>query len=136
MMDAVVESGPRQQQGASTRAKTNVTFSGLSPETIALQQEIERVARSDAKVLITGESGVGKEIVARNTHARPGASHGRAGHGRAGQRRCSSPSSAAVKGALRAYRASRASSKRPNGPIFLTKWARGRCECQGLLLRV
>ena len=76
MMDAVVDSGPRQQQGASTRAKTNVQFSGLSPETIALQQEIERVARSDAKVLITGESGVGKEIVARNIHTRgPRASH-------------------------------------------------------------
>src|SRR5687767_12265431 len=74
MMDAVVDSGARQ--GASTRAKTNVQFSGLSPETIALQQEIERVARSDAKVLITGESGVGKEIVARNIHTRgPRASH-------------------------------------------------------------
>jgi transcriptional regulator with PAS, ATPase and Fis domain len=74
MMDAVVESGARQ--GASTRAKTNVQFSGLSPETVALQQEIERVARSDAKVLITGESGVGKEIVARNIHQRgPRASH-------------------------------------------------------------
>jgi DNA-binding NtrC family response regulator len=66
MMDAVVENGARQ--GASTRAKTNVQFSGLSPETIALQQEIERVARSDAKVLITGESGVGKELVARLIH--------------------------------------------------------------------
>ena len=68
-MDAVVDSGTRHQ-GASTRSKTNVQFSGLSPETIALQQEIERVARSDAKVLITGESGVGKEIVARNIHSR------------------------------------------------------------------
>jgi transcriptional regulator with PAS, ATPase and Fis domain len=68
MMDAAVENGARQ--GASTRAKTNVQFSGLSPETVALQQEIERVARSDAKVLITGESGVGKEIVARNIHSR------------------------------------------------------------------
>jgi transcriptional regulator with GAF, ATPase, and Fis domain len=52
------------------RVKTHVQLIGRSAETIALQQEIERVARSDAKVLITGESGVGKEIVARAIHSR------------------------------------------------------------------
>ena len=52
------------------RVKTHVQLIGRSPETIALQQEIDRVARSDAKVLITGESGVGKEIVARAIHSR------------------------------------------------------------------
>ena len=36
---------------------------GKSPQMQALQAEIDRVARSDAKVLITGESGVGQEIV-------------------------------------------------------------------------
>jgi transcriptional regulator with PAS, ATPase and Fis domain len=34
-----------------------------------LRQEIEHVAPSDAKVLITGESGVGKELVAHGVHA-------------------------------------------------------------------
>ena len=38
---------------------------GSSPAIAELRTEIDRVARSDAKVLITGESGVGKEIVAR-----------------------------------------------------------------------
>jgi DNA-binding NtrC family response regulator len=42
---------------------------GRSPQMVALRAEIERVARTDAKVLIGGESGVGKEIVARTIHA-------------------------------------------------------------------
>ena len=52
------------------RPKTDVDLLGRSAAMIALQDEIERVARSDAKVLITGESGVGKEVVARTLHRR------------------------------------------------------------------
>jgi two-component system, NtrC family, response regulator PilR len=55
---------------APTRAKSSVQLIGRSAEIVALQQELERIARSDAKVLITGESGVGKEIVAHNIHGR------------------------------------------------------------------
>jgi two-component system, NtrC family, response regulator AtoC len=50
------------------RARARLELIGRSPEIVGLQEEIERVARSDAKVLITGESGVGKEIVARSIH--------------------------------------------------------------------
>ena len=61
---------------AGMRLKKNVELVGRSPEMLALQHELERVARSDAKVLITGESGVGKEIVARTIHAQsPRANH-------------------------------------------------------------
>ena len=42
---------------------------GRSPAMLALQEEIRRVAQSDAKILITGESGVGKELVAMSIHA-------------------------------------------------------------------
>ena len=46
-----------------------VQFIGTSPAITELKDEIGRVARCDAKVLITGESGVGKEVVAREIHA-------------------------------------------------------------------
>ena len=45
---------------------------GTSPSMIELKQEIERIARSDAKVLITGESGAGKELVAQAIHVGSG----------------------------------------------------------------
>ena len=43
---------------------------GKSPSVLAVEDDIECAGRSDAKVLITGESGVGKEVVARLIHAR------------------------------------------------------------------
>jgi transcriptional regulator with PAS, ATPase and Fis domain len=54
---------------ATMRMKSDVRLIGKSAVMTALQQEVTRVARSDAKVLITGESGVGKEIVANAIHA-------------------------------------------------------------------
>src|ERR1700754_3141073 len=52
------------------RRQGNGQLIGTSAAIGELSQEIERIARSDAKVLITGESGVGKELVAHAIHQR------------------------------------------------------------------
>jgi transcriptional regulator with GAF, ATPase, and Fis domain len=79
MIDGVAETSTgntRVNTIGAVRQRTHVQLTGRSAEVTALEQEIDRVARSDAKVLITGESGVGKEIVARAIHSRgPRASH-------------------------------------------------------------
>jgi transcriptional regulator with PAS, ATPase and Fis domain len=54
--------------GTATRKSAGGHIVGVSRQMIDLRQEIERVARSDAKILITGESGVGKEVVAQCVH--------------------------------------------------------------------
>jgi len=48
---------------------------GCSQATHAVLEEIDHAAKSDAKVLITGESGVGKEVVAQLVHQRSRRSH-------------------------------------------------------------
>ncbi len=50
------------------RQTGKVQLIGTSQVIEDLRAEVERVARSDAKVLITGESGSGKEVVARAIH--------------------------------------------------------------------
>ena len=66
----LVEDTARVSPISAMRSKTHVQLMGRSAAMIALQEEVDRVARSDAKVLITGESGSGKEIVARSVHSR------------------------------------------------------------------
>jgi DNA-binding NtrC family response regulator len=58
------EANTRLQQGSAP------AFIGDSPALRAVRQTIERVAPSDAAVLITGEHGTGKEVVATWLHAR------------------------------------------------------------------
>lgn len=46
------------------------TLIGESPDVQGLREQIERIARSQAPVLISGEHGVGKAVVARQIHNR------------------------------------------------------------------
>jgi transcriptional regulator with PAS, ATPase and Fis domain len=54
---------------------TECNIIGNSNAIRQLREELEYAARSDAKVLVTGESGVGKEIVARIIHQRSVRAH-------------------------------------------------------------
>jgi DNA-binding NtrC family response regulator len=58
-------------QEANTRLQRGATpaFIGDSPSIVEVRQTIERIAPSDASVLITGEHGTGKEVVATWVHA-------------------------------------------------------------------
>ncbi len=51
------------------RRDQNAELIGSSSEMLELREEIARISASEAKVLVTGESGVGKELVARAIHS-------------------------------------------------------------------
>jgi DNA-binding NtrC family response regulator len=57
------EANARLQRGATP------PFIGQTPSIVEIRQTIERIAPSDASVLITGEHGTGKEVVAAWVHA-------------------------------------------------------------------
>ena len=61
--------------GASVEKPTSENMVGASRAIDLIRSEVDCAARSDAKVLLTGESGVGKDIAARVIHQRSARSH-------------------------------------------------------------
>lgn len=51
-----------------SRLRKNIALIGESPVMVSLKQMIARVASTNAWILITGENGTGKELVAQNIH--------------------------------------------------------------------
>src|SRR5712664_1758241 len=60
----------RENQELRLRAGGDVELVGTSHATNQLRTQIDRVAPTGSRVLITGPAGVGKEVVARLLHAR------------------------------------------------------------------
>ncbi|UZP67186.1 sigma-54 dependent transcriptional regulator [Desulfovibrio mangrovi] len=61
----------KENQALKSRiaSEQTVTVTGESAPIVKLREQIQRVAPTDAWVLITGENGTGKEIAARSIHA-------------------------------------------------------------------
>ncbi|MEQ1726825.1 MAG: sigma-54 dependent transcriptional regulator [Vicinamibacterales bacterium] len=62
-------SGTRTHAGVADAIDGHLLL-GSGPALAQLRSDIESAARSDSKVLISGETGVGKEVVARMIHSR------------------------------------------------------------------
>lgn len=58
----------RENQLLRESGPTPISITGISPLTVRLRQQIERVAPTDAWVLIRGGHGTGKELVAQTIH--------------------------------------------------------------------
>ncbi len=65
-----LESKRAPSAAAATRAANRQSLLGSDPRMRHLEAMIGRVASSDAPVLIQGETGVGKEVIARELHRR------------------------------------------------------------------
>ncbi|MCB9025170.1 MAG: sigma-54-dependent Fis family transcriptional regulator [Bdellovibrionaceae bacterium] len=62
------QSEQREKQSLLNRLRKNIALIGESEEMVTLKKLIARVAPTNSWVLITGDNGTGKELVAQNIH--------------------------------------------------------------------
>jgi two-component system, NtrC family, response regulator AtoC len=70
ILERVAGDGARPQKVQLAPASKAAGALGVSPSMRRVDELIDRIADADVPVLITGESGVGKDVVARQIHAR------------------------------------------------------------------
>lgn len=63
---SAIEAALKRNQGRKMAATSQ--WIGVSPEMTALKEMVSQVARADISVLVSGESGSGKELIARAIH--------------------------------------------------------------------
>ncbi|MBN9412653.1 MAG: sigma-54-dependent Fis family transcriptional regulator [Candidatus Paracaedimonas acanthamoebae] len=70
VIERAIEAAKLKRENKELRSKTSILTQliGASPSTNQIRQQIERVASTSSRVLISGASGVGKEVVARLIH--------------------------------------------------------------------
>jgi two-component system response regulator HupR/HoxA len=68
LLEPCAEARLKDQAAPSEPSRARFGIVGRSPGVLALVRMIEKVAQSHASVLITGENGTGKELVARAIH--------------------------------------------------------------------
>ena len=62
-------SGPGNGDSRSRRSEETM-FWGTSPAMVSIRKTLDKIAPTEATVLITGENGTGKDVLAREIHAR------------------------------------------------------------------
>lgn len=69
LIDTLVRAARQNQHdGGGNRPKGNEMYWGTSETMLSLRQTVEKVAVTDANIIITGENGTGKEMLAREIH--------------------------------------------------------------------